>query len=59
MPTSEHKEDAKRYVEAARLSRIELDKQGTADYDPRAHERIVEAQRKLAERLHEDEGEKA
>lgn len=53
--STEHEDEAKRYVEAARQSRIELEKQGTPDYDPREHQRVVEAQRKLAERLHEEE----
>lgn len=50
-----HEEDAKKYVEAARQARIELEKQGTPDYDPRTHQRLVEAERKLAEKLHEEQ----
>lgn len=50
-----HEEDAKKYVETARQARQELEKQGTPDYDPRTHQRLVEAERKLAEKLHEDD----
>lgn len=50
-----HEEDAKKYVEAARQARIELEKQGTPDYDPRTHQRLVEAERKLAEKMQEDD----
>ncbi len=53
--STEHEDEAKRLVEAARQSRIELEKQGTPDYDPREHQRLMEQQRKLAERLHEDD----
>lgn len=52
---TDHQDEAKRLVDAARKSRIELEKQGTPDYDPREHQRVVEAQRKLTERLHEDD----
>jgi hypothetical protein len=45
----------KLFVEASRLSRIELEKQGTPDYDPRAHELLVEEQRKLAQRMQDDD----
>ena len=55
MPTSEHKDEAKRYAESARHSRAELEKQGTPDYDPREHLRSVEEHRKVGERLHEQE----
>ena len=55
MPTSEHKDEAKKYAETARNSRAELEKQGTPDYDPREHMRVVEQHRKVGERLHEGE----
>jgi len=42
---------AARLAEASRLATQELHKQGTPDYDPRAHERAVEAERKAAEAL--------
>lgn len=42
---------AERLAEASRLATRELHKQGTPDYDPRAHERAVEAERKAAEAL--------
>lgn len=51
---SDKTEDHK-LAEAARQSRIELEKQGTPDYDPRQHQRVVEAQRKAQEHLHEGE----
>jgi hypothetical protein len=41
-------------AEAARQSRIELEKQGTPEYDPRSHMRLVEAQRKAQEHGTED-----
>ena len=40
-----------RLAEASRIATQELHKQGTPDYDPRAHERAVEAERKAAEAL--------
>lgn len=51
---SDKTEDHK-LAEAARQSRIELEKQGTPDYDPREHQRVVEAQRKATQRLTEDD----
>lgn len=38
-----------RLAEAKRAVAAELGKQGTPDYDPRAHERLIEAERKAAE----------
>jgi hypothetical protein len=55
MPTSD-KDEAKRYAETARHSRVELEKQGTPEYDPREHMRSVEEHRKVRERLHEEGG---
>ncbi|ADG74608.1 translation initiation factor 2 [Cellulomonas flavigena DSM 20109] len=42
---------AGRLAEASRIATQELHKQGTPDYDPRAHERAIEAERKAAEAL--------
>ncbi|MCC2314693.1 translation initiation factor 2 [Cellulomonas xiejunii] len=42
---------AERLAEASRIATQELHKQGTPEYDPRAHERAVEAERKAAEAL--------
>ena len=49
MTTGHESEAATRLAEASRVARAELDKQGTPDYDPRAHERAVEFERKAAE----------
>ena len=38
-----------RLAEASRVATQELFKQGTPDYDPRAHQRAVEAERKAQE----------
>lgn len=38
-----------RLAQAKRAVTEELFKQGTPDYDPRTHERLVEAERKAAE----------
>ncbi len=47
---SDHDESADhKLAEARRLATEELHKQGTPDYDPRAHQRAVEAERKAAE----------
>ena len=51
MSTGHESEPATRLAEASRVARAELDKQGTPDYDPRAHERAVEFERKAAEAL--------
>ncbi len=40
---------ARRLAEASRAATVELHKQGTPEYDQRAHERAVEAERKAAE----------
>lgn len=45
------KDAAHRLAEASRLATQELHKQGTPDYDPRAHERAVEAERKALDAL--------
>jgi hypothetical protein len=44
-------EAAKRYVEAGRIAAAEARKAGTPEYDPRAHDRAVEHERKAAEAL--------
>lgn len=40
---------ARRLAEASRAATIELHKQGTPEYDQRAHQRAVEQERKAAE----------
>jgi len=45
-----------RLAEARRIATQELHKQGTPDYDPRAHERAIEAERKAAEALRASQG---
>ena len=45
---TESQEAASRLSEASRIATQELHKQGTPDYDPRAHERAVEAERTAA-----------
>jgi hypothetical protein len=57
--SSEHEEEAKRFVTTARHSREVLEQQGTPDYDPREHMRVVEEHRKLGERLHEESSEES
>jgi len=44
-------EAARRYVEAGRIAAAEARKAGTPEYDHRAHDRAVEAERKAAEAL--------
>lgn len=51
MTTGHESEAARKLAEASRVARAELDKQGTPDYDPRAHERAVEFERKAADAL--------
>lgn len=46
---TESQDAQRRLAEASRIARRELDKQGTPDYDHRAHERAVEAERRAAE----------
>lgn len=46
---TESQDADRRLAEASRLATEELHKQGTPDYDPRAHERAVEAERRAAE----------
>lgn len=53
---TQSQDHASRLAEAKRIATQELHKQGTPDYDPRAHERAVEAQRKAEEALREHEG---
>lgn len=45
------KDAAHTLAEASRHATEELHKSGTPDYDPRAHQRAVEAERKAAEAL--------
>jgi len=50
--TSEQEsEAARKYIEAGKVAAAEARKSGTPDYDPRAHERAVEHERKMAEAL--------
>jgi len=44
-------EAARRYIEAGRVAAAEARKTGTPEYDPRAHERAVEHERKMADEL--------
>lgn len=53
--SSEHEDEVKRYVETARHTREVLEQQGTPEYDPREHMRVVEEHRKVGEHLHEEE----
>ena len=48
MSDQEH-EAAQRLAEASRVASTELHKQGTPEYDSRAHERAVEFERKAAD----------
>lgn len=43
-------EATRRVAEASRRATAELHKQGTADYDPRQHEKAVERERRAANR---------
>jgi hypothetical protein len=45
------KDAVSRLAEAKRLVTQELHKQGTAEYDPRSHERAIEAERKAQNAL--------
>lgn len=49
-------ESQSKLAQAKRAVVEELAKQGTADYDPRSHERLIEAERKAAEELRAAEG---
>jgi hypothetical protein len=44
--TVSEKDAVSRLAEAKRLVTQELHKQGTPDYDPRSHQRAIEAERK-------------
>jgi len=56
---SEHEsEAARRYVAAGRVSAAEARRSGTPEYDPRAHERAVEHERKMADELAKEQAEK-
>ena len=50
---NEHKDATSRLAEASRVATEHLFKQGTPEYDPRAHERAVERERKAAEAVRE------
>lgn len=50
-------EAARRYIEAAQVAAAEARKTGTPEYDPRAHERAVEHERKMAEALAKEQAE--
>ena len=43
-------------AQAKRAVAAELAKQGTPDYDPRAHERLIEAERRAAREAAADDG---
>ena len=51
MTSEQESEAARKYIEAGRVAAAEARKSGTPDYDPRAHERAVEHERKMAEAL--------
>ena len=51
MAETHESEAARRYVEAGRIAAAEARKAGTPEYDPRAHDRAVEYERKAAEAL--------
>ncbi len=53
---TESQDAAARLAEASRIATQELHKQGTPDYDPRAHERAVEAERKATDALRASQG---
>ena len=56
--TSDQVKDAeKRLIDAARAARVELEKTGTPGYDPRAHQRAVEEERKAQDALTEAQSE--
>ena len=57
--TGEHEsEAARRYIEAGRVAAAEARKTGTPEYDPRAHERAVEHERKMADELAKEQAAK-
>jgi len=57
--TSEQEnEAARRYIEAGRVSAAEARKSGTPEYDPRAHERAVAHERKMADELAKEQAQK-
>ena len=43
---TESQDPASRLAEASRIATQELHKQGTPEYDPRSHQRAIEAERK-------------
>lgn len=51
MTSEQESEAARKYIEAGKVAAAEARKSGTPDYDPRAHERAVEHERKMAEAL--------
>ncbi|MBT0994908.1 translation initiation factor 2 [Cellulomonas sp. DKR-3] len=53
---SEHDDAQHKLADARRQATQELFKQGTPDYDQRAHQRAVEAERKAAEAAEPHEG---
>jgi len=56
--TGEHEsEAARRYVEAGRVAAAEARKTGTPEYDPRAHERAVEHERRMGEAFAKEQAE--
>jgi len=55
MPTQEHTETDRRYVEAKAESARHARLQGTPEYDPRAHRAAIERQRRLEAELGTDD----
>ncbi len=58
MASEQENEAARRYVEAGKVSAAEARKSGTPEYDPRAHERAVEHERKMADELAKEQDQK-
>lgn len=58
MSSEQESEAVRRYVEAGRVSAAEARKTGTPEYDPRAHERAVEHERKMADELAKEQAKK-
>lgn len=56
--TDQEHEGAQQLAEASRVATAELHKQGTPEYDARAHERAVEFERKAADAVAARESQK-
>ncbi|WP_309708235.1 translation initiation factor 2 [Pseudolysinimonas sp.] len=58
MTSEQESEAARRYIEAGKVAAAEARKSGTPEYDPRAHERAVEHERKMADELAKEQAKK-